>query len=58
MKHNMSVEKFTDAEKCLIYGDTNSNFYNEIIVSGINYYGVHYFHQNGFVVYLKFFFQI
>lgn len=30
----MSVEKFTDAEKCLIYGDTYSNVYNEIIVSG------------------------
>ncbi|XP_050066689.1 tetratricopeptide repeat protein 27 [Aphis gossypii] len=33
MKDNMSVEKFTDTEKCLIYGDTYSNLYNEIIVS-------------------------
>jgi len=43
--NNMSVEKFTDTEKCLIYGDTYSNLYNEIIVSGINYYGLYYFYQ-------------
>lgn len=45
MKDNMSVEKFTDTEKCLIYGDTYSNVYNEIIVSGINYYGLYYLYQ-------------
>lgn len=33
MKDNMSAKKFTDTEKCLIYGDTYSNIYNEIIVS-------------------------
>lgn len=32
---NMSIEKFSDTEKCLIYGDTCSNVFNEIIVSGI-----------------------
>lgn len=35
MEH-MSVGKFSDTEKCLIFSDTHSNVYNEIILSGIN----------------------
>lgn len=33
-----SIGKFSDAEKCLIFGDTHSNMFKEIIISGINVY--------------------
>lgn len=36
MKHNMNASsvKFSDTEKCLIFGNIYSNLYNEIILSG------------------------
>jgi len=35
-----SVNRFSDVEKCLIFGNTHSKLHNEIILSGINDYSI------------------